>query len=286
MMDNSLKRAWRIISPVVIYLIIERIVGFCINFYYIMGRLEADAVWTDSLEAQLYEEVYNLQSKNAVLISGIVAVLCILIFSRSIKKEWNKRPYVIEEHGSCYLKYLYVAAAAIGFTLAVNLFINAWGIFKYDFDFAELSQMIYSESVLMQFLVIGLIVPICEELIFRGLIYERITQSGSERWAMILTSIIFSFFHGSWIQIIYAFCFSFIIIYTHQRCGTFLAPIIFHIISNLSSLVLRQFPPLSTMGYSIGIVVFAMLGVTGIYMLRREKFYHRVYKNNEFNGLS
>ena len=285
-MDSSLKRAWRIISPVVIYLIIERIVGFCINFYYIMGRLDENAVWTDTLEAQLYQEVYNLQSENAVLISGIVALICILIFSHSIKKEWKKRPYVIQEHGTIHLKYIYVAAAAMGFTLAVNLFINAWGIFKYDFDFAELSQMIYSESVIMQFLVIGLIVPICEELIFRGLIYERITQSGSERWAMILTSIIFAFFHGSWIQIIYAFCFSLIIIYTHQRCGTFFAPVLFHIISNISSLVLRQFPPLSTMGYSVSIVAFTMLGIAGIYLLRREKFYNKVYKNNEFNHLS
>ena len=281
-MDSSLKRAWRIISPVVLYLIIERIVGFCVNFYYIMSRVSEDTVWTDSLENQLYQEVYELQSNHTVLISGIVAILCIFIFYRSIKKEWQKRPYIIEAQGSSLIKFTSVLAVSVGFTIAVNLLINAWGFFKYDFDFAKLSQMIYSESIWMQFLVIGLIVPVCEELIFRGVIYERITQSGSHRWAMILTSIIFAFFHGSWIQIIYAFCFSMLMIYIYQRCGTFFAPVCFHIFSNVSSLVLRQFPPLSTMGYSIGIVAFVLLGICGLYILKTTKFYRKVYKNDTY----
>ena len=64
-MDNNLKRAWRIISPVVFYLIIERIVGFLINFYYIMGRLDEDTAWSDALENQLYQEIYELQKQKA-----------------------------------------------------------------------------------------------------------------------------------------------------------------------------------------------------------------------------
>lgn len=279
-MDNNLKRAWRIISPVVFYLIIERIVGFLINFYYIMGRLDEDTAWSDALENQLYQEIYELQNDHAIFISGVVAVLCIFAFYPMVKKEWTKRSYRIEPLKACRLKYFYVAAVSIGFTIAVNLIINAWGMFKHDFDFAKLSQMIYSESIWMQFLVIGFIVPLCEELIFRGVIYERIIQSGSQRWAMILTSIIFAFFHGTWIQILYAFCFSFLLIYAYHRCGTFFAPVLFHILSNMSSLILRQFPPLSTMGYSIGIVIFAMLGTGGLYILKKEKFYRKLYKND------
>ena len=278
-MESSFKRAWRIVSPIIIYLVIERIVGFTINFYYIMGRLDEDAVWTETLENQLYLEVYDMLSKNTVLISGIVASIGILIFYRMFQKELRKRTYIIEHIGSPYLKYLYVAAIAIGFTLSVNLAINAWGLFKYNFDIAELNQIIYSESLWKQILVIGIIVPICEELLFRGVIYERISQSGNTRSAMILTCILFAFFHGTWIQIIYAFFFSFLMIYAYQRCGSFMAPLCFHIISNLSSLMLRQFPPLSTIGYSIGIVSFAIIGLLGIYKLKHQKYYRCQSKN-------
>ena len=102
-MDNNLKRAWRIISPVVFYLIIERIVGFLINFYYIMGRLDEDTAWSDALENQLYQEIYELQNDHAILISGVVAVLCIFAFYPMVKKEWTKRSYRIEPLKACRL---------------------------------------------------------------------------------------------------------------------------------------------------------------------------------------
>lgn len=275
-MDNSFKKAWRIVSPIVIYLVIERIVGFCVNFYYIMGRLDENAVWTDKLEKQLYLEVYDMLSNNTLLISGIVSLICIMIFYRTVLKEWKKRTYRIQMLESDGKMYIFTAMISVGFTLAVNLMINAYGLFKYNWDFAKVSQLIYSEPLYMQILVIGLIMPVCEELLFRGVIYERIFQSGSERAALILTSILFAFFHGTWVQVIYAFFFSCLMIYAYQRCGTFKIPLLFHILSNLSSLALRQFPIFSTLEYSVTIVVFALIGVLGMYFLKKSIFYTKM----------
>lgn len=275
-MDNSLKKAWRIVSPILIYLVMERIVGFCVNFYYIMGRLDENAVWTDELEKQLYIEVYDMLSNNTLLISGIVSLICIMIFYRTISKEWEKRTYHIQMIASYEKMYLFATMSSVGFTLAINLMINAYGIFKYNWDFAKVSQLIYSEPLYMQILVIGLIMPVCEELLFRGVIYERISQSGSERAAMILTSILFGFFHGTMIQVIYAFLFSCLMIYAYQRCGSFKIPLLIHVLSNLSSLALRQLPILSTLGYAIGIVAFTIIGVLGIYFLSKNKFYIKI----------
>lgn len=272
-MDNSLKKTWRIVSPILIYLIIERVVGFCVNFYYIMGRLDETTVWSDELKEQLYLEVYDMLSNNTVLISGIVAVISIFIFYRMVSKEWQKRSCSYEKIQLSKKSYLFTGMISVGFTLFVNLLINAYGIFKYNYDFAKVSQLIYSEPIYLQVLVIGILVPICEELLFRGVIYERISQNGSPKAAWILTSVLFAFFHGTWIQIIYAFFFSFLIIYTYQRSHSFKMPLLFHILSNLSSLGLRQLPVLSTLGYSVGIVFFALIGCLGIYGMKKEKLY-------------
>ena len=277
-MDFTLKKVFRVVFPILIYLAIERIVSFCANFLYICVNFDKDMVWTQEVKNQVNLSLYDMQNKNIILLTGIIAVIGIVIFYNMLKKEWNKRPYCLELFPSYKKPYVYVTFIAIGFTISVNLLINAWGLFKYDWDFAQVSRMIYYEPIYMQILVIGILVPICEELLFRGLIYERILQSGSMKSAMFLTSLLFAFFHGSWIQIIYAFVFSYLMLYVYFKCGSFRAPVIFHIISNLSSLILRQFPPLSTMGYSVGIVVFILLGLIGISLLKRSKCYQKAYK--------
>ena len=276
-MEQSIKKVWRVISPIVIYLVIERIVGFLVNFIYVWNQVNETTVWTDELKNQLYLELYEMQTENAVMISGLVAALCILIFYRTVRKEWLKRSYRIEVTEPKFLRYIYVGMLSVGFTISVNLVINAWGLFKYNWDFAKVSQMIYSESLIMQILVIGIIVPICEELLFRGVVYERVLQSGTATSAMLISSILFAFFHGTWLQIVYAFAFSFLIIFAYQKCGNFSVAICFHIVSNLSALILRQLPVLSIMGYSIGIVGFALLGFAGLYLLKTHHFYEEIH---------
>ena len=276
-MDSTLKRVFRTISPILIYLIVERVVGICANVIYAINHFGDITVVTDDIKNQILLDIYEMQNRHVLLLSGIVALICIFIFKWMIQKEWAKRPYQIEMKPSVKKAYICVAAVSVGFTISFNLLINAWGIFKYDWDFAKVSRLIYSEPLVMQILVIGFIVPICEELLFRGIIYERISQTGKPFTAMMLTSVLFAFFHGTFIQIVYAFVFSCLLIYAYQKCGSFIAPLSFHIISNLSSLVLRQMSTLSTLGYSIGIVLFVMMGVLGLFLLKQDKFYRKVY---------
>ena len=279
MNDSNLKRAWGIISPIVIYLVIERCVGFLMNIFYLYDLLDEDTVWTDELEAELYEKVYEMQNNNIVLLAGIVALISILIFWPKLRKEWVKRPYRLEMHEPVYLKYIYVVIASVGLTVSSNLAINAFHFFKYAYDYAEVSRLIYTEPLILQILVIGIIMPICEELLFRGLIYERVTNYASEKSALIVTSLLFGFFHGTWIQIIYAFGFSVVMIYAYRCTGSFLTPVIFHIVSNLAALAFRQLPVFSTMGFSIGIVSFAVIGLGGLYLLKQGDFYRRISLN-------
>jgi membrane protease YdiL (CAAX protease family) len=176
-MDFTLKKVFRVVFPILIYLAIERIVSFCANFLYIWVNFDKDMVWTQEVKNQVNLSLYDMQNKNIILLTGIIAVIGIVIFYNMLKKEWNKRPYCLELFPSYKKSYVYVTFIAIGFTISVNLLINAWGLFKYDWDFAQVSRMIYYEPIYMQILVIGILVPICEELLFRGLIYERILYS-------------------------------------------------------------------------------------------------------------
>lgn len=82
----------------------------------------------------------------------------------------------------------------------------------------------------------GIFGPILEELLFRGIIYNKLKAFNSNMKSIILTSVIFAFFHHTLVQIIYAFCLSFILIYVYEKYKNIKAPILVHISSNIMNI--------------------------------------------------
>lgn len=270
---NAFRRAVGVISPMVIFILIQYLVTFCATLTFMNSAVAPEAVLNDAQILELKNAAYEMLNKNVVLISGIAAVISIPIFYRMLNKEWMKRPYSLQTLKPVYKKYIYVALVAIGLTVAFNLGVNAFELFRYDVDYARIARGIYSEPLYLQVLVIGFLMPISEELMFRGLIFERISNYGSETAGVILTSLLFGLYHGTMIQLVYAFVFSLLMIFAYKRCGSFMAPMVFHIVSNLSSLAMNQLRPMSSMQYSIGIVLFCMIGLLGLYGLKKGRFF-------------
>lgn len=237
---NAFRRAVGVISPMVIFILIQYLVTFCATLMFMNSAVAPEAVLNDAQTLELRNAAYEMLNKNVVLISGIASVISIPIFYRMLNKEWMKRPYRLQTLKPVYKKYIYVALVAIGLTVAFNLGVNAFEFFRYDVDYARIARGIYSEPLYLQVLVIGFLMPISEELMFRGLVFERISNYGSETAGAVLTSLLFGLYHGTMIQLVYAFVFSLLMIFAYKRCGSFIAPMIFHIISNLSSLVMNQ----------------------------------------------
>lgn len=281
---NALKRAIGIISPMIILILIQYLITFCATFIFMNSAVAPEAVLNDSQILELRNASYEMLNENVVLISGISAVISIPIFYRMLNKEWLKRPYRLQALKPVCRKYIYVALVAIGMTVAFNLGVNAFEFFRYDVDYARIARGIYSEPYYLQVLVIGFLMPISEELMFRGLIFERISNFGSETAGAILTSLLFGLYHGTMIQLVYAFVFSLFMIFAYKRSGSFAAPVLFHMVSNLSALAMNQLSPLTSMQYSIGIVVFCLIGLFGLYELKKGRFFRVISLENDIIG--
>lgn len=260
---NFFKKAWEMVSPLIVYGLIQYTVAAAAFFLWLYSKGNPG----------LGENPAEMLNQNVVLISGISALLSIPVLKHMLHKEWLKRPYVIQQNEPKAEKYMFVLIASAGATVSVNLFINALGIFKYATDYARAAREMYGEPLYMQIMVIGILMPVMEELIFRGLIYERVSNFSGEASGILLMSVIFGIYHGNLLQGIYAFCFSLLLIYVYKRTGSFAASICFHSASNLICLVLNRMAPLSTMGYSVGIVLSAMIGIYGLRELNRKPFF-------------
>lgn len=105
----------------------------------------------------------------------------------------------------------------------------------------------------------GIIGPILEELLFRGVVYNKLKTFNKPMTAIILTSVLFGLFHFDLINSIYAFGVSFMFIYLYEKYNTLIAPILMHITLNLIPIILIKLGILSITIINILLILVSIL---------------------------
>lgn len=118
--------------------------------------------------------------------------------------------------------------------------------------------------VLLLVIVVG---PVVEELIFRGVILHQTSQHISFIGANIFQAALFGVYHMNIVQGIYAFMIGLLLGYVYHKFRTILVPIVLHMIINASSFIMvlgRSTPAyLLMIGLGGGIIAYS------IYLLRK-----------------
>ena len=84
------------------------------------------------------------------------------------------------------------------------------------------------------FLLLCVLGPVTEEILYRGLVYERSLRFLPETGAILLNSLLFAVAHGSPVQMAVAFAAGLLFSLARKKTGTVTAPLIMHILLNLS----------------------------------------------------
>lgn len=98
-------------------------------------------------------------------------------------------------------------------------------------------ETLLAASLPLQLVGIGMVVPIMEEVLFRGLVYQRLNNYNRNGYAVVLSAAIFAIYHGNLLQILFAFPMGCLLAWLYRRKQTILAPILFHITVNISSVL-------------------------------------------------
>lgn len=116
----------------------------------------------------------------------------------------------------------------IGLTISLSLFLN---LILSLLDTSGRYEVKSIEWVLL--LSTAIVGPILEEIVFRGIAYETLKKGFYKKTAMILVTILFALFHGSFYQIIYAACMGSLFLFFLEKYKSIYASILAHSISNL-----------------------------------------------------
>lgn len=106
--------------------------------------------------------------------------------------------------------------------------------------------------------------PLCEELLFRGLIAGRLARYG-QRPAALVSALLFALYHANVSQFFYAFALGLLLAYAYFYTGALKAPVALHMLFNFYGsfliLLLPENGPLPVL-YALSWPVLTVAGVT------------------------
>lgn len=121
--------------------------------------------------------------------------------------------------------------------LAVNNLLILSGIPQIFTGYEEVAQTLYSPPLIQQLLFIGLVIPLTEELIFRGQLFALLRDRLPWLAAALISALLFGVFHGNVTQGIYGFLLGIILAWLYEVSGSLLLPYLFHAAANMMSTV-------------------------------------------------
>ena len=164
----------------------------------------------------------------------------LLIFGSWYKLREEKKNIQPDYRGALKLK-IFLCLAGIGFfgQYAAGFFLTLLrvaipSIFE---DYEKIMQAVglgNGSPYLMAFLV-GILGPIAEEFLFRGVIYGKLRDVFTVTQAAVISGAIFGIYHKNIVQGIYAALFGILLAYIFEKTRTIWGAIVMHMIFNLSS---------------------------------------------------
>lgn len=118
----------------------------------------------------------------------------------------------------------------------------------------------------------GLVSPVAEELLFRGIFYGYLRRFFDVKTAVVATAILFGVYHGNMVQALYATAMGYLIAYAYEYFGNFGVPVCMHIGMNLLNLFVSYTGIGDTAFYSWPVcVLLLLLGGGSVALLVRRK---------------
>lgn len=244
------KRFWRILGPILIYFGIQFVGQMIVQTVVLATHMQDLVGMMQSAQTESYPEVVATLSMKLMewmmeyqsLISGFLALCTIplpaFLFWRDRKME--RAVQLPVNKVSPLKKYIWILLFGAAFCVGMNVVMVMSGLAMKDVSFLNVSKALYSESLGVMLVCQGLIVPIAEEWMFRGVLYRRCREQMKFWGAAFSVSLLFAFIHGSVTQMAYTLILGIFLAYVYEKFGSLKAPIFLHILVNSISIVLTK----------------------------------------------
>ena len=145
--------------------------------------------------------------------------------------------------------------------IAFSIFLSAvFTLLPFFNSYKTLTENAFQRTdLILAMLSVFITAPICEEMIFRGLMLNRLLAGFSERTAVLLTSAVFAACHGNLVWMCYAFIMGWLLAFVSLREDNIFYSILLHMAFNLWTviqLIIRQSDRLQDFLFGSRFIIF------------------------------
>ncbi len=166
----------------------------------------------------------------------------------------------------------------IGFCAFANIAVSYAGSifesfgFDYSVDYGDNPKGLW--GFLLVFISTAVVPALVEEFACRGIMFGILLKHG-ERFALIVSSVIFGLMHGNFEQIPFAFLVGLVLGFIRIKTGSIWVCVAVHAFNNLVSVIFNYLPDISPMAENMAYMIFLILclaaALYGMLALRNER---------------
>ncbi len=272
---TGLQKIWEIVFPCLMFFLVRGMVfylaqmiilglanlGICSDFLVLYDGAGAPQAFTGNAAAIISALGF---AAGAGVVYGIAAKKALAEAAEDMFLLHLKR----EPRQNCVL----MAAAAAGMALGLNILAELVSAAEVSDAYSVVARQQQSASLAVGVLCYGVVAPVAEELLFRGIIYGYLRRMVRLILAVGISSALFGFYHGNIVQGVYAFVMGCLIAYAYEYFGDFRAAVGIHMGVNILVYILSHVG-FALSGAAGGIACSACLACAAgsLYLLHRQK---------------
>lgn len=236
------EKAWYILRPFLTYMVLKTFILFFLEI--LIPNLPIDG-----LESWVMDNSYMLKA----VLNGVSSILAVGFVMRDFLNEVAIQGEVDIDKNVClqfadYMKKGFMgygkinikgvafsallgAASAYVLNYAILFLLNLFDLVSDKYEAVHNIQ--YSVPFWMGIILYGIVSPAVEEIVFRGVLYNRIKRFYSTLWSVIFSALLFGIFHGNLPQCIYGTLMGALMAVCYERSKCFGAPVAFHMAANI-----------------------------------------------------
>lgn len=123
-------------------------------------------------------------------------------------------------------------------SIAINILFISFHLTENSESYGRVAAHQYGVFFPIGLFLYGIVSPLAEEIVFRGILYDRMKKTFSCALSIVLSASLFGLYHGNIVQAAYGFLMGMLIAYAYEKCGGFLYAFLFHAAANTSVYVI------------------------------------------------
>ena len=178
-------------------------------------------------------------AKMAAMILAGMAVFSYYLKEKKSREEENDEEKVKSRFNMIDIAVIVIAGAA--FSLVLNYLFAITGLMESSANYNQVASEQFSYALLPALLFYGVVSPLIEEEVFRGIVYNSLRRNIGIFPAMLGSALLFGVIHGNIVQMLYGTIMGIVMASLYEKYGKISAPILFHSAANIAIYVCIYF---------------------------------------------